>query len=373
MFNVRRGQRAGVAIMSAWVGMTTAAACGGSDQDEDRSASATTAPPNAGPSAPAISASLPTAGATTPSTTSASTVAVERVQLAGHREVETGGGPAILAATDDTLWIELHRASHLAGLDPETMTVELLTDVPAHCGISTVNGVVWTTIHRQSLVTRTDAETGATALIEIPHACGLAATNDAVWISDPNDGLVHRLDPQTGDLLDTINVPEAPTNLSLVGDMLFVTGEGSGGWLDVVDVATGEVVHSHAWPQIAHFDSVVPGFGAVWAAGRGDPRLFELDAVTGDVIGTTEIGGNPSGIAVGEHELWITLLKGDLLRFDPSTDQVTAVFSSEYTWLASPVLAFGSLWMTSLEENVVIRVDPATLTGDISASVAPSP
>ena len=72
--------------------------------------------------------------------------------LAAQQEVETGGGPGILAATDDTLWIELHRASHLARLDPETMTVELLTDVPAHCFISAADGVVWTTIHRENLV-----------------------------------------------------------------------------------------------------------------------------------------------------------------------------------------------------------------------------
>lgn len=275
--------------------------------------------------------------------------------------MEIRGGPGILAATDDTLWIELHRASHLAKLDPETMTVEPKDDVPAHCFISAANEVVWTTIFRDNLVTRTDAETGTTALIEIPHACGLKATDEGVWIADPNDGLVHRLDPQTGDIIETIAVPEAPTNLALIGDLLFATGEGSGGWLAVIDVASGEIVHTHEWPEVARFDDLAPGFGAVWAAGRGDPRLFQLDPVNGDVIGTIEIGGNPSGIAVGEDALWITLLKGDLVRFDPATNQVTGEWTSDYTWLASPVLAFGSLWMTSLEENVVIRVDPAAL------------
>jgi streptogramin lyase len=244
------------------------------------------------------------------------------------------------------------------------MTVELLTEVPAHCFISAADGVVWTTIHRESLVTRTDAETGTTALIEIPHACGLEATGDEVWITDPTDGLVHRLDPETGDIALTTKVPEAPTNLSVVGDLLFATGEGGGGWLAVIDVASGEIVHSHSWPEIAHFDDLAPGFGAVWAVGRGDPRLFELDPVTGDVIATIEIGGSPSGIAVGEDALWITLLNGQLLRVDPAAHQITGAWTSDYTWLASPVFAFGSLWMTSLEENVVIRVDPAALAAN---------
>jgi streptogramin lyase len=306
-------------------------------------------------------ASTTSEATTIPPTTAAAAVVLERVPLVGQQEVEIRGGPGILAATDDTLWIELHRASHLARLDPETMAVESMDDVPAHCFISAANEAVWTTIFRDNLVTRTDADTGATALIEIPHACGLKATADGVWIADPNDGLVHRLDPQTGDIIETIDVPEAPTNLSPVGDLLFATGEGSGGWLAVIDVASGEIVHSHAWPEVAHFDDLAPGFGAVWAAGRGDPRLFELDPVTGDVIGTIEIGGKPSGIAVGDDVLWITLLKGDLVRFDPAANKITGVWTSDYTWLASPVLAFGSLWMTSLEENVVIRVDPATL------------
>jgi streptogramin lyase len=281
--------------------------------------------------------------------------------LSGQQEVEIGGGPGILAATDETLWIELHRASHLARLDPETMTVELMDDVPAHCFISAANEVVWTTIYRENLVTRTDAETGATALIEMPHACGLKATGDGIWIADQSDGLVHRLDSQTGDIVETIDVPEAPTNLSPVGDLLFATGEGNGGWLAVIDVASGEIVHSHAWPEVAHFDDLAPGFGAVWAAGRGDPRLFELDPVTGDVIGTIHLGGSPSGIAVGEDALWITLLEGDLIRVDPAANRMTDVWTSDYTWLASPVLAFGSLWMTSLEDNVVIRVNPEVL------------
>jgi streptogramin lyase len=298
---------------------------------------------------------------TIPPTTEASAVAPELVPLAGQQEVEVRGGPGFLAATDDTLWIELHRASHLARLDPGTMTVEPMADVPAHCFISAANGVVWTTIYRENLVTRTDAETGATALIETPHACGLKATGDEVWIADPNDGLVHRLDPQTGDIVETIAVPEAPTNLSRVGDLLFATGEGNGGWLAVIDVASGKIVHSHAWPEVTHFDDLAPGFGAVWAAGRGDPRLFELDPVTGDVLGTIQIGGSPSGIAVGEDAVWITLLEGDLVRVDPAANRMTDVWTSDYTWLASPLLAFGSLWMTSLEENVVIRVDPAAL------------
>ncbi|HZI44244.1 MAG TPA: hypothetical protein VFD53_03425, partial [Ilumatobacter sp.] len=59
--------------------------------------------------------------------------------------------------------------------------------------------------------------------------------------------------------------------------------------------------------------------------------------------------------------LWITLLDGDLVRVDPIAGQITGAWTSEYTWLTSPVLAFGSLWMTSLDQNVVIRVDPATL------------
>ena len=361
MLDASRGQRAGVVIACVLVGITMAA-CGDSDEADNRGASRTSTARNVTPGAPTMPASPATVGATTMSqTTAAPTVALERLPLVGQQEVEAKGGPGILAATDDTLWIELHRASHLARLDPETMTVELLTEVPAHCFISAADGVIWTTIHRENLVTRTDAETGITTLIAMPHACGLKATPKGVWVADPTDGLVHRLDPQTGDVVETIDVPDAPANMSLVGDLLFVTGEGGGGWLAVIDVASGDVVHSHGWPEIARFDDLAPGFGAVWATGRGDPRLFELDPVTGDVIRTIAIGGNPSGIAIGEDALWITLLKGQLLRVDPATHQITGAWSSDYTWLASPVLAFGSLWMTSLEENVVIRVDPATL------------
>jgi streptogramin lyase len=355
----RRRVRAAIACVSAGA-MTTA--CGGSAEGDAASVSAT-------PAAPAVTLGIstmsvpPTATgtATIQRATATSMVAPERVPLAVEQEVETGGGPGILAATDDALWIELHRASHLARLDPESMTVELLPDVPAHCFISAAAGVVWTTIHRENLVTRTDAETGVTTLIEMPHACGLEATDDEVWITDPDDGLVHRLDPNTGDVVQTIDVPEAPFTLSAVGDVLFATGEGDGGWLSVIDVATGAIEHNHTWPEITRLDDMASGFGAVWATGRGDPRLFELDPATGDVIATIDVGGKPSGIAAGEDALWITLLDGDLVRVDPIAGQITGAWTSEYTWLTSPVLAFGSLWMTSLDQNVVIRVDPATL------------
>src|SRR5687768_17104860 len=50
--------------------------------------------------------------------------------------VDTGQGPISLTATDDGVWVELHRENRVARIDPETNEQATpLLDVSVHCDI----------------------------------------------------------------------------------------------------------------------------------------------------------------------------------------------------------------------------------------------
>ena len=68
-------------------------------------------------------------------------------------------------------------------------------------------------------------------------------------------------------------------------------------------------------------------------------------------------------MVVTPNALWVSQLNGTLSLVDPNAEKVTASWWTRYTWLVAGTYAFDALWMASLEENAVIRVDVDRLDG----------
>ncbi|MDQ3880037.1 MAG: PQQ-binding-like beta-propeller repeat protein [Chloroflexota bacterium] len=242
-------------------------------------------------------------------------------------------------------------------LDPETMATERI-DVAVHCWVATTRDAVWATEAASSTITRIDAATGeVTTTATIPDACGLGTTADDIWVTSPGAATISRLDPATAEVLMEVETPEGPFTVFPRGDVVFAAGEGGGGWLSRFDVATGDPLDEWMAPDVPFFDKVEFTEDAAWAVGRTDPNLYRLDPVTGEPQEQIMIGREPSGVVVAGDAIWVSQLSGRLTRIDPSTGAITNTWTTPYSFLNLYTFAFDSLWLTSLDDNAIIRVD----------------
>jgi streptogramin lyase len=318
---------------------------------------------SAGPTASAV----PT---TSPRPTPLVASAVPTVQptatlpVAVFKAIPLPGGPNTIAITRDRVWVELHRDNSLASVDPKTSAIATYPDVQVHCYIAGDGADrVWTTYHIDSLVTLVDARSGKIAhTVTIPDACGVGATTSQVWVTSPSAGQIYRLDPATGAIRFKRAVDGSPFVVTPAGGLVYASGEGGGGWLEAIDPADGHSVGKRQVPDVELVDVVALGFDSLWVTGRTSTKLYRLDPRSLDIRATIEIGDEPSGVAVGRDAVWVAQLGGRLTRVDPATNAPTGRWSMPFTFLAWPTVAFGRLWLTSLDDNALISIDPAALS-----------
>ena len=49
------------------------------------------------------------------------------------------------------------------------------------------------------------------------------------------------------------------------------------------------------------------GHGSVWVASYDAGTVIRIDPRSGDIVKTIQVGGHPSGIAVGDGRVWVTV------------------------------------------------------------------
>ena len=135
--------------------------------------------------------------------------------------------------------------------------------------------------------------------------------------------------------------------------------------VDAVEVGTGP-------------SSVVVGEGAVWVLNAEDGTVSRIDPQTRDsrTIGT---GTTPTDLAVGGGYVWIVSICPDstVFRLDPQTNHIERLAKLPSTCIAgerSPSYvahAAGSLWVASIDDTNVRRVDPAS--GAVEATISTPP
>ena len=269
--------------------------------------------------------------------------------------IETGPGPVALAATSDSIWVELHRADLVAQIDPATNKQLGLTKVPVHCALAASGESVWATIAKRDQVWRFAASSPETAeLYSVRSACGLAVDGDTAWVTSPHDGAVYLLQEGVPEPIRKIEVAPDIFDIALDDNSAWVTSESDGGTLWHIDRATYESRKVGSFPGVSA-DSTEIAFGSLWITSRDAGHLWKLDLATGSVLSTYDLK-EPWGVAAAGDSLWITQLEGGLVELNPDTLEVRATQQLPYTWLAPPLSAFGSLWISALENDLVLRI-----------------
>lgn len=267
--------------------------------------------------------------------------------------VETGPGPITLAATSESIWVELHRQDLVARIDPATNQQVEITDVPVHCALAASGETVWATIAKQSKVTRFDASTGeAVESWDLAAACGVTAQGDTAWVTSPADAAVYVLQEGVAEPIQRIDVAADSFDVALDETSAWVSSESDGGTAWRIDRATYAATLVGKFPGV---DAVEVAFGAVWLTSRPQGHIWKLDPADGTVLGQLDLR-EPSGVVAIGDALWVILYQTGLVQLDPATLEIRSEERLPYGFLGPPVYAFGSIWSSALEANKVLRI-----------------
>jgi len=200
------------------------------------------------------------------------------------------------------------------------------------------------------------------------RAAGLQVADGRVWIANLG-GTITALDSTTGARVAGVEVgPGEPAALLVRDGVVWVPLHGPEGGLARLDVSTLEPLPPVRLPESA-FAVTDGGRTRVWVAGL-DRRAFAIDAGSGEVERTVEVGAAPRGIAAGLGSVWVTARDDEaLIRLDADSGEVEARIEVDgQPW---PV-AFGGgfVWVGTLDGRV-LQIDP--MSDEIIATVDTAP
>jgi class 3 adenylate cyclase/streptogramin lyase len=110
-------------------------------------------------------------------------------------------------------------------------------------------------------------------------------------------------------------------------------------------------------PTVLAYD----GDHSIWVGNFDDETIqrIDVDGVSADAA-RGGVGSNPTGLATGEHMVWVCAgFAGDLIAVDPRQPNLATPIELG-TGIRGVAFGEGAVWVASPETREVIRVDPAT-------------
>jgi YVTN family beta-propeller protein len=139
----------------------------------------------------------------------------------------TDAGAADVVAGHDSVWVSNSEGSSVQRFDPTTFEegpLRELTVGRAPRGIAADREAVWVAISGEDVVGRIDPS--AASYVTIPVGDGpedVAVGAGYVWVANRLDGTVSRIDPRTNDVVETIEVGNAPWSLAFADGQVWLT------------------------------------------------------------------------------------------------------------------------------------------------------
>ena len=114
------------------------------------------------------------------------------------------------------------------------------------------------------------------------------------------------------------------------------------------------------------------GDEAVWALTTLDTLVSQIDYETNQAAAPIEAGNTLQSIAVGYGSAWVVGDGEDLIRIDPATNAVSAIIRvplQEFKNLNGVSAGAGAIWVSSLSDGSVSRIDPETEQVEVKIAV----
>lgn len=253
--------------------------------------------------------------------------------------------PGVLTAAvriDKSVWVEHagdwndSKAGTLAQLDWMTGAVQNRLPFKAPLfGLASGNGALFVIVGREPAtlvrieLDGTKVAVGEPIVIDPNRVIGLAYGEGAAWATGFESGTLIRIDPTTGSK-QSVKVGDMPVGVTVAG-------------------------------------------GSVWVASRGQGTVMRVDPKSMRVLDTIDVGENPTFLAATAGSVWVAnQTDGTVTRIDTGTGKTVGEpiriapkppsGNSDEAGGGAAAYSFAatgdSVWVTSLTQRTVSRIDP---------------
>ncbi len=234
--------------------------------------------------------------------------------------------PSSLAIGNGLLWVTKNNTKEIVALDPKTG--RLVAAIPVRVTpfeIKANDQALWVTSYEDNAVIRIDvrSKTLVQTITELGGPSGLAVDGDTVWVAISRTGAVARIDGRTNQVTATIPVPCSascwsspfPLPVAITNGFVWVRNEGIG-TMTKIDPTTNTVaatVDVNTFNGRSGQDALAVAPSGIWLGGV---TLQDIDPRTDSPVRTIDQPGIT--LAYGYGSLWVTDIRGHVLRIDPT-------------------------------------------------------
>ena len=250
-------------------------------------------------------------------------VAIDPASLEVTHRVRVGDSPTAVAVAAGGAWVLNGNDETLSLVDAERGEVVRTVAIPgAPSDITADRGVLWLVTRRPDLVRIDPVSARVAERVRLARPRGLApatafppgfvaAADGVVWASD--GAWLWRV---SGRAPRRIERHAAPVRGPLAIDTSLWIGS-----LVELDRTTFRVRRRLGLGDRAQ--DVASGHGAIWIADATRRSVIRIDPRTGRSTRVEAVGGVPSGIAVDDRAVWVSVQSGLVVRLDPRTGATT--------------------------------------------------
>jgi YVTN family beta-propeller protein len=143
----------------------------------------------------------------------------------------------------------------------------------------------------------------APLLIAGTSPSGVAVDSTAVWVSNQGDNNVYEISPATNESIWAPSVSSGPTAIATGAGAVWVANGGSDSVtrIDPVGRSTFTIRVGVQPTAIAY------GAGSVWVANGNDGTVWRIDPSSNVAIKKIHVGNRPSGLAVSNGRVYVTV------------------------------------------------------------------
>lgn len=257
----------------------------------------------------------------------------------------------IAAGPDGSVWSD--GAKGALRIDPATDRISVRTTFRGPVNASA--GSIWVPTGRA--LRRLHPATGAVrAKFQLPlPGESVVATAGAAWVTSPENGLLLRVDLRTRGVTKIRTCEAKWQGLAVAaGSVWSACWDGR---LLRIDAKTRRVVARIRLAYGVH--SLTTGAGSVWVNNHASGELVRIDPATNRVVARISTSRN-SGLTFALGRVWAASGEG-VFAIDPRANRIVGVLPVGIGEFYGLAYARGSLWVTTTNQQRVVRIDPSRL------------
>lgn len=274
-------------------------------------------------------------------------------------EIEVGQGPCASVEAFGSLWVTTFGTGTVVRIDPAANeVVQTIEDEATVCGIVPAGDELWVAVVESERIDRIDPRSGEV----LGHVrldgkpFDLQAGHGSVWAANRGSGRVWRLDPRTAEVEARIEIGSTELyGLIVTGAAVWVADELEGSVVRI-DPSTNRVAARIELGGTAY--ALAPAKGGVWIT-SGEGVLSRIDERTNRVAARARSGSQASDPATLGGLVWVPNQDtGVVEALDARTGKLISTLELGKTYLVAQA-AFGDVWVTDFRGSTVVRIDPS--------------